>query len=470
MKDFCKNVLNSERTIDNLEMLSGYTASKNEELTTFDGNKFYWINNFGGRPKIDYLEWTVESNLSESTEYYAWLHVKAEQATNFELTVTQESKTTKIGFVKAVHGWEVADTGILSIPMGVSKIKLTMASDIPQNCEIKGLDIIRKSDKQIYLDRITAYRKLGSITVNKLNDIPYGLFFQYGVWGYPQHGDKKNMDDSTNEFDINKFVDLLKQTGTQSVIWSLTWWEFKMQMNVKAVNDIVSNNSLTTTRNLVIEIAEACKKEGISFFMYYHHGIQQEPLWTSKQNCPIDLTQTRMDSRAIFFDNWKRVISEIGTTLGTNLDGWLFDDGCVYYPAPFESLAVAAKSGNPDRLISYNSYVGTKITEFQDMIFGEGGWAEESPYEPTLNGILQSGKEKGLLRIGMPMINNDNWGITQPDESIDLTVDVDEMIKKIKSTHARKVPMMINLKMWEGGIIGQSTYDALVKLKEAISF
>lgn len=460
-------VLNPARTIDNLEMLPAAAAERDDAITIFNAGvpKYFWINNFGARSS-DSLKWTVRSDLNETTDYFAWLHLKASAGTQFKLTVTQSQSSTETNFTKSHNGWEVVEVGALKIPPGESTITLTKVTSANQNISIKGLDMIRLSDKAAYLDRVASYKADVSEQRAEFANSGYGLFFQYGTWGYPQFGSKKNAEDSTNDFDVEAFVDMLEDTGANFVIWSITWWQYRMQMPVQAVDDIMGNSSLTTERNLVGEIAAAAKARGIDFYLYYHQGIQQEPDWKAKQNWPNDFTKYGVGDRSTFINNWEQVVTEIGTTLGTNLDGWFFDDGCVYYPAPFERMASATKAGNPNRIVSYNSWEGTKITEFQDMIFGEGTWGDIT--EPTTDGIFQVGREAGLQQVGMPMLNNDNWGITSQNETIDLTVNTNTLIAKVKSASERKVPVALNIKMWEGGTIGDSTIQALFALKKAI--
>jgi hypothetical protein len=62
----------------------------------------------------------------------------------------------------------------------------------------------------------------------------------------------------------------------------------------------------------------------------------------------------------------------LGNRYGSLLKGWFFDDGgMLYYGGPFEDLAVAARAGSSSRLLSYNDYVLSNITDFEDMGFGE---------------------------------------------------------------------------------------------------
>ena len=96
--------------------------------------------------------------------------------------------------------------------------------------------------------------------------------FQYGSWCYPPTGPKKSMEAQANDFDVPAFVNMVKSTGASYVIWSLTWWAYDMFAPITSVDAIVGHSNLTTTRDLIGEIANALDAEGIAFFLYYHLG------------------------------------------------------------------------------------------------------------------------------------------------------------------------------------------------------
>ena len=54
---------------------------------------------------------------------------------------------------------------------------------------------------------------------------------------------------------MENFVNFVQESGAGFIIWSLTWWESRMQMPVDAVDEIMGNQDYTTERNLVGEIA-----------------------------------------------------------------------------------------------------------------------------------------------------------------------------------------------------------------------
>jgi len=99
----------------------------------------------------------------------------------------------------------------------------------------------------------------------------------------------------------------------------------------------------------------------------------------------------------------------MGNRYGTNLDGWFFDDGTMYYPAPFEQLGQAARAGNPNRLVSYNAWIASGFTDFQDVYFAEGDHGEVHTGSAPVggNGVFTSGSQKGLLQQAMFMMEQD---------------------------------------------------------------
>lgn len=220
---------------------------------------------------------------------------------------------------------------------------------------------------------------------------------------------------------------------------------------------------------MIGEIAAKCQQNDIDFYLYYNTGLGNGE-WGEAQNYPasVNFHQTGRGDKTTFIKNWIDVITEVGVKLGDKLDGWMFDDAPVYYPAPFESMAAAAKAGNSNRIISYNAPVGIRPTEFQDFIFGENSWGEE---QDTTDGILNSGGQKGLLQIGLPMLNtggaSGGWGIVSENEPIGMTQSNEILISKVESAHQRKVPMALSIKMWEGGVLSEDTWKQLFALRDA---
>ncbi len=161
------------------------------------------------------------------------------------------------------------------------------------------------------------------------------------------------------------------------------------------------------------------------------------------------------------------VVSEMGTRLGTNLDGWFFDDGQTYYPAPFESLGAAARTGNPNRTVTYNSYLQARNTPFTDMSFGEICRSGDAP--SNSKGLYTQGGEKGSFGHCMYRMESD-WGIHSPNQPIGtLNYTVDSAESLVRDNRSRGVPTSFNLQMYEDGTMSQPTLDVLTGLKARVA-
>lgn len=458
-------VFDQTATTDNLIQLMAAGSQHNSGLsvTNYGSPKHFWVNNFDDNTN-DYLKWTV--SLAAGATYHVWALLNTGTVVPLRLTVEGTSNTLD----KSTRniGWDKLDMGTIDIPTGTSTLKLVRNSSISGNIEIKSLELIRESDRAAYEQRIANFKK----DTTWLANAKYGLMFQYGAWGYPQTGAaRKSLAQGAVDFNVTNFVNMVKSTGASYVIWSITWWQYWMQAPISSVNTIMGDSTLTeSSRDLIGDVAAALHAQGIKFMLYYHQGIQQEPTWAAKQNWPSSFTPTGTGDRSTFFNNWYNVITEIGNRYGTNLDGWFFDDGCVYYPAPFERLGAAARAGNPNRLISYNPWVSARITDFQDVYFAEGSHGESQFGSAPVggNGVFTDGPQKGLLQQAMFTMEQD-WGVHAANTPITTQITGSQATGWVDSAMARKVPLSFNMMMWEDGTVAQSSLNVLTDVKNFVA-
>lgn len=446
---------------DNIVFLMAAASRHSQGLTVFTSvPKHFWIDNFGKNAN-DYLEWKV--NVSEAGVYHVDALLSATTAQSLKLYVAETAQS--LIFTPAISGWNKIDAGTISLPAGTSTLRLAKNSTDLTAIVIKSLELVRESDRAAYLNRISQF-KANSTDLSKSK---YGLMFQYGVWGYPKTGAAKSMEDATNSFDVPKFVQMVKSTGAKYIIWSATWYQYRMQAPIQALDSIMGAKTLTTTRDLIGEVAAALKTEGIGFYLYYHSGLNQEPTWLAKQNWPANnqFSYTCTGNRTTFFNNWMSVVKCLGNRYGTNLDGWFFDDGCNYYPAPFETLGEAARAGNPNRLISWNPWSGCRFTDFQDVQMGEGSHGEVATGSGAVggNGVFTSGPQKGLLQHAM-FVTEQDWGVHNANTVISTKITSQQAINWVTSASARNVPLSFDIMMWEDGSVSDSTLNVMKTLRK----
>jgi hypothetical protein len=164
------------------------------------------------------------------------------------------------------------------------------------------------------------------------------------------------------------------------------------------------------------------------------------------------------------------VISEIGSRLGTNLDGYFFDDACNYYPAPFERLGAATRVGNPNRSVSWNAWVAMRYTDFQNVQMGEGYHDEPGFGSPAVgsNGMYSDGPQLGLLAHGMFPIEN-SWGICGTNATITLGTSFSQALTWVKNASSRGSALSLCMMMYEDETCNQPTLTMFASLDSAVA-
>ena len=465
-------VFDQAATNDNLVVLMAAASEHNSGLTLLYSGpsvypKHFWFNNWSHATN-DYMKWNVA--LATGAVYHVYAKLSASANVPLRLSIAGANKV--LNFTTRSIGWDQLDAGTIGIPSGTSQLVLqrttTNATDA---LSIISLELIRESDRAAYNQRVASFRA----DTTWLSQSKYGLMLQFGAWGYPPTGPNESLAAFASGFDVPKFVNLVTNTGCKYVIWSLTWWTYQMCAPIHAVNDIVGNSNRTSTRDVIGELAAALHAADVRFMLYYHTGqdshmgYNSTDWWRAQRFPEPDHTDRGTGDRSRFFTNWCNVITEIGNRYGTNLDGWFFDDGMVYYPAPFERLGQAAKAGNANRLVSYNAWIATRYTDFQEMWMGEGSHGE-SQFGSTGaggNGVFTDGPQRGLLEQGMFTMEED-WGVHQQNQPIRTQVSASQAIGWVRSASARGVPLSLNMLMWSDQTCSAASLDVLLNLKKAI--
>jgi hypothetical protein len=432
--------------------------------------KHFWVDGVDGPDRT--LRWTVTA--PRAADYHVAALVSAKAGRRFRLSVEQTGQT--LGFSTPVSDWDKIEAGTIPLPKGTATLRLE-TTDAPSgdSASVKSLELMRAQDRANYLDRVKNFKGLGKATRVRMSQAGYGLMFQYGPWSYPRTGPKPALNDHAAAFDVDAFADMVQQTGAKYVIWSASWWTYELAAPSNAIDAILGNGNRTATRDLIGEIARELKSRGLMFFLYYHTGQDshlgyESTDWWRAQQFPAEFPETGGGDRSTFFRNWQAVISELGERYGRDLDGWFFDDGLVYYPAPFERLARAARAGNPRRLVSWNPWIAPRYTDFQDVSFGEGCLGEPGAGSAPMggDGVFTSGPQAGLLEHCMFRLEDD-WGVRSEGQQIGApNYSPERLACAVRSASARHVPLSINLMMWFPGQPAQPSLDTLARMRQLL--
>jgi hypothetical protein len=374
--------------------------------------------------------------------------------------------------------WDRVDVGTVMLPAGASTITLTRNTQLA-DVYVKSLELVQESALAARNTRIANARA----NTTWFSDCPYGLMFQYGSWGFPNNvGTAKSLNQQAADFNVAQFVSMVQNTGASYVVWSISWWGFHVDAPINEINSIVTaaggpaNPGLTSNVDLIGNIAAALKAVGIRFMLYYHTG-DEDTGWWPYQSFPTSFSANGSGDRSTFFAHWRTVVEAIGNRYGTNLDGFFFDDGIIYYPAPFEALEASARAGNPNRLISWNNSTLQlpRLTDFQDVFFGERGPNYTNKGGISLgsspvggDGVYTAGPQVGLLQHGMFTLDTD-WGIHSQNQKIAPNGTTSaNLISWVSSASSRGVPLTLDLMMYEDGTLADVDLAAINDLRQAI--
>lgn len=465
--------INQAATTDITTVLLATTASYTSDLEVYDptdGRKNFYLYNF--LETSDYLSWQVSVGTEAAFEAYALVDAQPGQQLKVAVSGTSSSVTAT---TLNASTWQKLDMGQITLPAGTSTITLTRTGTLNGDLYVKSLELIPSAQLSAYQSAVAAARA----NTTAFSEAKYGLMFQYGSWGFPNNvGPAKPLDVQAADFNVNAFMDLVQESGASYVIWSFSWWGYHIDAPINVIDTIVTDAGgptgpgLTAPTDLIGAIATACQNAGVQFFMYYHTG-DQDADWWPYQDFPTEFSQNGTGNRTTFLDNWTQVVTAIGNQYGTKLDGFFFDDGIIYYPAPFQAMEQTARTGNPNRLVSWNSWVMPRLTDFQDVWFGEGsdGAGQLDSAAAGGNGVFTGGPYQGLLQHGMFTLDSD-WGVHEQGQQITPSSSPgptsNQAIGWATSAAGRNVPISFDLMMYEDGTVADADRRILVDVRQAV--
>jgi hypothetical protein len=412
--------------------------------------KRFWIQNW--RQPGQFFEWDITA--PQSGKYQVTFIVSAPRGTAITVRLpgahsSLECETTWVDHLSRRYNWDrLIAPSPLCLLKGHSTVRIQLRNpieDTPVGAALKSVELLNVDRVTEMEECVRAFRS----DTEWLNRAKFGLMFQWGEWGYPRHGPKKQWLAMINDFDVPKFVEMVASTKAGYVVWSATWATYYFPAPIKAIDRILPGR--TCKRDLIGELADALRGRGIKLMVYYHCGHGDKEWWAKNW--------VSNDDKRLFFHNWINIIQEAGERYGDRLAGWMYDDDCVYYPAPYEQLGEAAKAGFRERIISYNPWIIARGTDFQDLQFGEGFHGDSStPIGGS--GIYAAGPHKGLHAHGMFILDGPGWGIHRPDTVISPPrFSKDQAIAIALNAAARNQALSWNLLMYEdGSVSGESLH------------
>ena len=445
-----------------------------EELNPGTHAKRFWVHNW--RSTDDLFAWTVEAPADGDYEVamIACSHPKIMRGSKGRSSPVEVELAA--GASRLTHRIAYRDTtpctqwdrerfeGLLRLCGGTNTITLR-AVEPPEEGEIClalfSLELVRP---EVRIEQDQAAAALRSSTEWMAN-AGYGMFFHWNSSSMPLRGPAKPYADAVRDFDVEKFADMVAQTGASFIVLTTSWAQYYFPAPISAIDRLLPGR--TTARDLPGELAEALGRHGIRLILYYHRG-DGDPPWWSKQGCD-------KEDKSEFFGHWCDIISEVGERYGPRLAGFWVDDASLgYYPtnAPWQQLTQTAKAGNPDRVVGYNCWALPKPTDFQDFYTGEIGLdeADRVSFLPVGGtGRYTDGPQAGLQASFCGTMEPGDWTHTQPDTNLpDPHFTLERMATVYRDAISRRNVPIMNMLISQDGDLSPATLRLFTGLRKQI--
>jgi hypothetical protein len=441
-----------------INVLSGVNATTSANLERNVKNYMYlWTHTIGAGPYN--FEWYAKAAKAGS---YDVTGIVAGEDAKLTLSCNEKQQTE----IEAEKDWSRIPLGTIKLKKGINKIKIEIeASKI---VKLSGIELTQAKAKEKLLADALQVRQ----NANWFKDAGYGLMFQWTNRATPETGDAiKNWEDKVNDFDVERFADMVEKTGAAYVIWSITWGQQYISAPIKSLDKLIEGR--TTKRDLLGEMADRLHAKGVKLIFYYHYGYD---CYHSKDSTWLQAAGGYNEDKTELYQNISDVIGEVGNRYGNKLNGWFFDGGRRYYDshfdgstngilsASFKNASQAARSGNDQRIIAYNSWILPRSTEFQDYYAGEG----LKQFSDLDNGVFVNGKHKGLMAHSCFPLEK-RWGHIDWNTAIaSPKYSPEQLIERIKHAQKNRYPLSINLEMYEDGSVSSESLELLEEVREVI--
>ena len=417
------------------------------------------------------VEWTVDAPADGVYEVTASV-----DGVGSGMTVSCNDQKLNATITQA--GWHRIELGSVPLKAGENKVLLdidavTVKGKGKRKKEflLSALELTQASVKKDIETEALAMRN----QPDWFKDAGYGLMFQWTNRATPPKGPIKDWQQKVNDFDLDGFIKLVEESGAAYVVWSITWGNQYISAPIESLDAIIAGR--TTKRDLLGEMTDRLHEKGIKVIFYYHYGYDcmhsQDTPWLEAVG-GMEADKTKL------YQNLMSILSEIGNRYGDKLDGWWFDGGARYLnchfdgssgdegilTAPFKAYTAAARAGNSERMVAYNSWIKPKVTAYQDYYGGEG----KSSFDPAelTDGVFNTGRQQGLQAHGC-FIFERRWGhiaentpITKPKFNLQ------QLTNWVKRAQQGRYPISLNLEMYEDGSVSPESYELLKELKAVI--
>ena len=357
-------------------------------------------------------------------------------------------------------GWRRVELGAVHLKKGEHSLEVSSAGSAPLS-KFFSLEFVRPQ----VAARLAARGKKQAADTQWMIDAKYGVMFHWTSQSMPREGPALQYCDAVRSFDVERFADMVSKMGAGFVVFTTSHADFYFPGPNAMIDSILPGR--TCSRDLVGDLADALGKRHIRLELYLNPGHDDAPWWQR--------THFNEDKQE-YFRQWRAIVSSIGNQYGKRLAGWWFDDAAfTYYPfnPDWEQMSAAARAGNPQRVIAYNSWILPRLNDFYDVYGGENAfWEsqyEDLDYLPVGGtGRYTGGPQAGLQAEVLALINGD-WGHFKKDEPIRAPrLPADEIIHRMQDAISRKEVPLLDVEVYQDGTTSPETLRLFQQIRQAI--
>lgn len=399
-------------------------------------------------------------------------HSSVEQAGDYEVSAVLESSGENCSVVILLNGRTLhlgcGGEGWNRVLVGTVRLNatpLTIQFNSDGNTSLRKFFSLEFERPQVreHLAELGARER---VSTSWMTAAKFGLMFHWTSQSMPREGPPHSYCAAVREFDAEKFADTVAEMGAGFVVFTTSHAGFYFPGPNSMIDSILPGR--TCPRDLVGDLADALNRHHIRLALYFHPGHDDTPWW---QRTHFD------ENKDAYFVQWRAIISSIGNRYGTRLAGWWFDDAAfTYYPfnPDWEEMTAAARAGNPDRVVAYNSWILPKLNNFYDAFAGENAlWEpkyEDLAYLPVGGtGRYTGGPQKGL-QAEVTVLINPGWGHFKKDEPIGpprLSADV--LVAKLKDAQSRREVPVLDVEVYQDGTMSPETLHLFQAIQQELT-
>ncbi len=449
---------------DDYTVLMAVDAEASDGLVPFQPGGHGKFHLQGWQRSDQRCRWTIGVETGDT--YEAWAVVRRGNSQPVRLEVEAAGQAAAAVYpAQASRWWErVRLDPPLRLPAGTTDVALRIRAVDAESgfdAQVQAVELVRSSVRESLNRRALAMRADPAW----FQQARYGVMVHWTKESTPLRGEPLPYPQAVEAFDVEVFADRMKRTGAGFVVFTTTHALHYFPAPLAALDRALPGR--TARRDLVADLADALGRRGMKLMLYYHLGAANDPAW-------LDASGYRDSDTSRFFALWRDMIAEAGNRYGERLAGWWFDEGSTGYyhrNAPWESLALAAKAGNPRRLVTFNAWELINPTAFHDFCAGEGCQEPRGfggLLRPGGDGRYPSGTHAGL-QASACLITESDWGHFGRDTPLSPPKwNAEQLSALLKNFIAcRNVPIF-NLEITQDGLVSPRTLELFEQVRRTL--